>query len=119
MLLSCARCLRGFAATSSLIGMNEDNIGPEDVEIGEAIGVFDADPRRGVVLRIDLPPESARPLFALSKRAGADPFVLARKLLDETVAMRLAAPDPGATVGSSEPLTISLDPEDQAALVSA
>src|SRR5437762_11488723 len=71
--------------------MTDQNIGPEDIELGEPTEVYEAAPRRGVRLRVDLPPEFARPLLQLSERTGADPFELARELLMEAMAGRLDA----------------------------
>jgi hypothetical protein len=70
--------------------MYQDYIGPEDIELGELIDVYGPDPRRGVRVRLDLPPEIANPLFDLAERSGGKPLDLARELLREAIARRLA-----------------------------
>src|SRR5439155_16109410 len=73
--------------------MNQDNIGPEDIELGDLIGVYEPDPRRGVRVRLDLPPEIANPLFDLAERSGGKPLDLARELLRDAISARLAELD--------------------------
>src|SRR5262245_62947384 len=77
--------------------MNQDNIGPEDIELGELIGVYGPDPRRGVRVRLDLPPEIANPPFDLAERSGGKPLDLARELLREAISARLAKVEQSAT----------------------